>query len=176
MSFRIRSRNIQLVPSGSQRRLEKRYLHFRVHAAARWLLFWSPPAAYGAVGRTEAASLSANSRSSVSIYRRLHRRWLSLGTRKASCRWDSRVTKRCVLDDRPPYANNHKSDAGGIQPLRLVATECLSLNGCFHVPNLGHGSYSTKRQMQLTRVESQSSEFQSKRMSPAGFKLLVQAD
>ena len=44
-SFRIRSRNIQLVPSGSQKRFEKRYLHFRVHAVARWLLFWSPPAA-----------------------------------------------------------------------------------------------------------------------------------
>ena len=50
-SFRIRSRNIQLVPSGSQRRFEKRYLHFRVHAVARWLLFWSPPAARGAVGQ-----------------------------------------------------------------------------------------------------------------------------
>src|ERR1700722_8796651 len=113
-SFRIRSRNIQLVPSGSQRRLEKRYLHFRVHAAARWLLFWSPPAAHVAIGQIEAASLSAHARSSVSIYRRLHRRWLSLGTRKVSCPRDSRVTKRCVLDDRTPYANNHKSERGGI--------------------------------------------------------------
>jgi hypothetical protein len=82
-SFRIRLRNTRLSPSGSRRLFGRGCPRVRVRAVAQWLLFCSPPAARGAVGRTGAASLLAHSRSSVSIYRRLRRRVALTGHSKS---------------------------------------------------------------------------------------------